>query len=174
MLLYIPYVQKGMSSKLQRKWKWPYYIVECGDNHTYSLRNAETHPLQKTLVHVNRLKPYNERHKSHELTDNKDNEKEPAETERPTTSQTDSTVSEDTISRQPDHSQSGDSQNTIERVLCSKRHRGKMWYKVKWWNVKKREWVGESVIPRDMQRDYFVKYTMAGRAKKKKRLKQTA
>ena len=68
-LLYIPYVQKGMSSKLQKKWKWPYYIVECGDNHTYSLQNAGTHPLQKTLVHVNRLKPYNERHKSHELTD---------------------------------------------------------------------------------------------------------
>ena len=25
------------------------------------------------------------------------------------------------------------------------------------------------VIPRDMQRDYFVKYTMAGRAKKRKK-----
>ena len=41
-LLYIPHVQKGMSSKLQRKWKGPYYIVECGDNHTYNLRNADS------------------------------------------------------------------------------------------------------------------------------------
>ena len=40
--VYIPHVQKGMSSKLQRKWKGPYYIVECGDNHTYSLRNADS------------------------------------------------------------------------------------------------------------------------------------
>ena len=92
--------------------------------------------------------------------------------EQTSNSQADEIVSEDTGSSQPDHSQSGDSQNTIERVLCSKRYRGKLWYKVKWWHVKKREWVEESVVPRDMQREFFVKYTMAGRAKKKK-LKQT-
>ena len=31
---------------------------------------------------------------------------------------------------------------------------------------------GGKFVPRDMQREFFVKYTMAGRAKKKK-LKQT-
>ena len=31
------------------------------------------------------------------------------------------------------------------------------------------EWIEEDVVPRDMQRDYFVKYTMAGRAKKGKK-----
>ncbi|KAI0218904.1 hypothetical protein LSAT2_029399 [Lamellibrachia satsuma] len=79
-----------------------------------------------------------------------------------------------TQSRQLDHSQSGDSQNTIESILCSKRHRGKTWYKVRWWKVKKREWVDENVVHRDIKRYYFVKYTKAGRAKKKKRLKQMA
>ena len=59
-LLYTPQVQKGLSSKLQRKWKGPYYIVECCRNHTYSLRHADTHVLQKTLVHANRLKPFTE------------------------------------------------------------------------------------------------------------------
>ena len=57
-LLYTPHVQKGLSAKLQRKWKGPYYIVECCQNHTYSLRHADTHVLQKTLVQANRLKSF--------------------------------------------------------------------------------------------------------------------
>ena len=36
-------------------------------------------------------------------------------------------------------------------------------------NIKKREWIEEDVVSRDMQRDYFVKYTMTGRAKKRKK-----
>ena len=39
-LLYVPRVMKGYSAKLQRKWQGPYYIVECCNNHTYSLIHA--------------------------------------------------------------------------------------------------------------------------------------
>ena len=74
-----------------------------------------------------------------------------------------------TASRAPGHPDKGDYQHTIERVLCSKRYRGKLWYKVKWRHIKKREWIEEDVVPRDMQRDYFVNSTMAGRAKKRKK-----
>ena len=59
-LLYTPQVQKGLLSKLQRKWKGPYYIVQCCQNHTYSLRHADTDVLHKPLVHANRLKPFTE------------------------------------------------------------------------------------------------------------------
>ena len=116
-----------------------------------------------------RLKAYNESHKSHELTENKNNEKEQKQISLPPVRLTQLSVRTQLVDGQT--TLRVDSQNTTERVLCSKRHRGQMWYKVKWWNIKKQECVDESVVPRDMQRDNFVKYTVAGRAKKG--LKQT-
>ena len=176
-LLYTPHVQKGLSSKLQRKWAGPYYIVECCQNHTYSLRHADTHVLHKSLVHANRLKQFQENSNTgveakHD--DDSDNTSQTTDSiakpiDSPNNSQNDSAGNEETASRAPDHSERGDSQLTIEKVLCSKRYRGKLWYKVKWKNIKKREWIEKDVVPRDMQRDYFVKYTMAGRAKKRKK-----
>ena len=110
-LLYTLHVQKGLSAKLQRKWKGPYYIVECCPNHTSSLTHADTHVLQKTLVHANRLnRPFSESRipqggKTQEQGGNTEQkENSPAdETERPN-SQPDLTVNEDIISRQLDHS----------------------------------------------------------------------
>ena len=129
-LLYVPRVMKGYSAKLQRKWQGPYYIVECCNNHTYSLRPAETHVLHKSLVHANRLKPYCEKENA-QLCDNDrtlELETEPVgETEEPN-GQDNLTVINDTINRPanhsndndilPDHSHSGNTQRTIERVMC--------------------------------------------------------
>ena len=184
-LLYVPRVMKGDSAKLQRKWQGPYYIVECCNNHTYSLRHAETHVLHKSLVHANLLKPYCEREHS-QLCDNDitlELETEPVGETEEQHGQDNLTVINETINRpanhsndndiMPDHSQSGNTQRTIERVMCSRCYRGKLWYRVKWLNVRKGDWVEEDIVPKEMQRDYFVKYTMAGRAKKKKRLELT-
>ena len=148
MLLYVPRVMKGDSAKLQRKWQGPYYIVECCNNHTYSLRHAETHVLHKSLAHANRLKPYCEREHS-QLCDNDiplELETEPVGETEEQNGQDNLTVINDTINRPanysndnnigllPDHSQSGNTQRTIERVMCSRRYRGKLWYRVKWLN----------------------------------------
>ena len=136
-------------------------------------------------VHANRLKPYCEREHS-QLCDNDiplELETEPVGETEEQHGQDNLTVINDTINRpanhsndndiMPDHSQSGNTQRTIERVMCSRRYRGKLWYRVKWLNVRKGDWVEEDIVPKEMQRDYFVKYTMAGRAKKKKRLELT-
>ena len=109
MLLCAPHVQKSLFAKLQRKWKGPYCIVECCQNHTYSLRHTDTHVLQNTFVHANRLKPFSEGNipqggGTQEQGGNAEQEDSPAdEAERPN-SQSDLTVNEDTISRRPDHS----------------------------------------------------------------------
>ena len=98
----------------------------------------------------NRLKAYNESHKSHKLTENKNNEKEQKQISLPPVRLIQVSVRTQLVDGQT--TLRVGSQNTIERVLCSKRHRGQMWYKVKWWNVKKQECVDKSVVPRDMQR----------------------
>ena len=135
-LLYVPRVMKGDSAKLQRKWQGPYYIVECCNNHTYSLRHAENHVLHISLVHANRLKPYCEREHS-QLCDNDI----PLELKTEPVGETEDQHGQDnltvTINRPANHSNDND------------------------------------IMPKEMQRDYFVKYTMAGRAKKKKRLELT-
>ena len=132
--------------------------------------------LHTSLVHANRLKLFRENSDSEGVATKhgSDNDSHMTDilantTDSPNNSQNDSAVSEDTASRAPDHSDRRDPQLTMERVLCSKRYRGKLWYKVKWRHIKKREWIEEDIVPRDMQRDYFVKYTMAGRAKKRKK-----
>ena len=180
-LLYTPHVQKGLSAKLQIKWKGPYYIVECCQNHTYSLRHANTHVLMKTVVHANRLKPFNESDNAQreEIVDEGDYSEEADTPEDSTNKQSDSDANDHTINRQVDHSindnvqtdqpQEEQAQNKIERVLRSKRYKGKLWYRVKWFNIRKTEWVDENVVPNDMQREYFVKYTVAGRTKKKRK-----
>ena len=180
-LLYTPHVQKGLSAKLQIKWKGPYYIVECCQNHTYSLRHANTHVLMKTVVHANRLKPFNESANAQreEIVDEGDYSEEADTPEDSTNKQSGSDANDHTINRQVDHSiddnvqtdqpQEEQAQNKIERVLRSKRYKGKLWYRVKWFNIRKTEWVDENVVPNDMQREYFVKYTVAGRTKKKRK-----
>ena len=174
-LLHTPHVQKGLSSKLQIKWKGPYYIVECCQNHTYVLRHANTHVLMKTVVHANRLKPFNEsvNEPREEVIDEGDDSDEADTPEDRANKQTDSDVNDHVINRQVDHSndnnvqadqsQEEHAQNKIERVLRSKRYKGKLWYRVKWFNTRKTEWVDGNVVPSEMQREYFVKYTMEGR-----------
>ena len=232
-LLHTPHVQKGLSSKLQIKWKGSYYIVECCQNHTYVLRHANTHVLMKTVVHANRLKPFNEsvNEPREEVIDEGDDSDEADTPEDRANKQTDSDVNGHVINRQVDHSndnnvqadqsQEEHAQNKIERVLRSKRYKGKLWYRVKWFyilfytflfifylyiidfyinwiflfcnsafeqghldtwryknaliiiiiiiNTRKTEWVDGNVVPSEMQREYFVKYTMEGRTKKKRK-----
>ena len=100
-LLYTPHVQKGLSSKLQRKWTGPYYIVECCQNHTYSLRHVDTHVLHKSVVHANRLKLFRENSNVErvETKHDSDNKSQAADnlantTDSPNNSQNDSAVSE--------------------------------------------------------------------------------
>ena len=101
-LLYTPHVQKGLSAKLQIKWKGPYYIVECCQNHTYSLRHANTHVLMKTVVHANRLKPFNESDNAQreEIVDEGDYSEEADTPEDSTNKQSDSDANDHTINRQ--------------------------------------------------------------------------
>ena len=99
-------MQKGLSSKLPIKWKGPYYIVECCPNHTYVLRHANTHVLLKTVVHANRLKPFNEsvNAQREERVDEGDDSDEADTPEDRAIKQTDSDVNDHVINRQVDHS----------------------------------------------------------------------
>ena len=180
-LLHSPHVPKGMSSKLHRSWGGPYYIVDCGPNHTFQLRHCVTHKPLKSLVHANRLKTYNDPQDrnyaqvegaqedvtvSDDLfqlpgnTDlNQDGQQGPVGTsDTQVTSDMSQPVSTDQeVKDQP--------QPVIERVLCARRKR---WYKVKWLDVSKTEWVTEDHVPSSVQRDYFLSHTMTGRTKRKR------
>ena len=78
----------------------------------------QTRALHKTLVHANRLKAYNESHKSHKLTENKDNEKEQKQISLPPVRLIQVSVRTQLVDGQT--TLRVGSQNTIERALCSK------------------------------------------------------
>ena len=89
--------------------------------------------LHKSLVHANRFKLFRENSDSEGVATkhNRDNNSHTTDTlanttDSPNNSQNDSAVSEDTARRAPHHSDRRDPQLTIERVLCSKRYRGKL------------------------------------------------
>jgi hypothetical protein len=56
--LYNPKTEPGLSPKLTKKWKGPFYISEKLGQVNYKLRDLKTHKAVKNVVHTNRLKPY--------------------------------------------------------------------------------------------------------------------
>ena len=137
-LVCTPHAQKGLSSKLQIKWQGPYYIVECCQNHIYSLRHANSHVLMKTVAHANWLNPFNEDVNAQrgDTVDDGDDSEEADNPEDRINKQSDSDANDHVITRQVDHrndnnvqadqSQDEHAQNKIERVLRSKRYKGKL------------------------------------------------
>ena len=55
-LLYDPAVKRGQSSKLQIKWKGPFYVVQTLDKYNYKLKELKTGKELKRPVHANRLR----------------------------------------------------------------------------------------------------------------------
>ena len=41
--------------------------------------------------------------------------------------------------------------------MCSRRSGGQLWYRVKWLNVRKGDWVVEDIVPKEMQREVLCK-----------------
>ncbi len=50
----------GSCPKLIKRWTGPYYIAEVHDKSTYKLHKQEDHRPMQSLIHANRLKPYND------------------------------------------------------------------------------------------------------------------
>jgi len=60
-LLHDPTTRKGECPKLKQRWRGPYIIVaKSDDGLLYKLRHCETGKEQRSMIHSNRIKAYNE------------------------------------------------------------------------------------------------------------------
>ena len=140
----------GLSPKLTDKYTGPYYITLTGPNDTYKLNSVENNKPMKSLVHVNRLKKYN---------DPKDRL-----TTLPTTPQP---VQQP--SSQPSHTETNTDYHQVEKILATKKRSGKQIYKVKWSNPQlPKEWLPAEDISPQLIREYHVTRTMKGTKRKRK------
>lgn len=90
-LLHDPTTKKGECPKLKQRWKGPYVVVtKTDDDLLYKLRHCETGKEQRSMIHSNRIKPYNEDEEAF-YTRNKIS---PAPIQPPTQSQADSSQSD--------------------------------------------------------------------------------
>jgi len=90
-LLHDPTTKKGECSKLKQRYIGPYMVVaKTDDGLLYKLRHCETGKEQRSMIHSNRIKPYNE-DKEKSFTRNNIS---PAVTQPQTQSQTDSSQSD--------------------------------------------------------------------------------
>ncbi len=56
--LYCAKTPVGQCPKLIRRWTGPYYVAQVMDKSTYRLHRQDNHRAVRSLIHANRLKPY--------------------------------------------------------------------------------------------------------------------
>ena len=59
-LLYDPVTKKGICKKLRKRWTGPFFITATGDGYVYKLRRCDNGQELKSMVHSNRLRPFND------------------------------------------------------------------------------------------------------------------
>jgi len=59
-LLYDPANKKGICKKLRKRWIGPFFITATSDGYIYKLRRCDNSQELKSMVHSNRLRPFND------------------------------------------------------------------------------------------------------------------
>jgi hypothetical protein len=171
-LVYNPKIPKGKSAKLHLKWTGPYYITDFGPSHTFGLHNSKTHKKLTSLIHANRLKPYEDPDDRDEDFPNTCTPNDNINVSHHTGSQSQSSQSIDnnngTQSTQADR-QSNSEYGIVQDLLACSRRQGKKVYKVKWKDCSRTTWEPGENIPEFLIRDFHVNKTQSGKMKKKHR-----
>ena len=168
----------GLSDKLLPYYHKPCYIAECYDNDTYLLIDSETNKALKSRVHFNRLRKYRAElgrptNTTTEPTDKSEIEETKSLDEEVNDS---SSESDQSKSIEPNSNKEITKQQEIpvqykpvERLIKSANYKGKRIYLVKWKDKGlKSTWQGVEDIPPNLIREFHIKKTMSGRAKRRK------
>jgi hypothetical protein len=126
----------GKKQKLQPRWEEPFYIVKVNPNHSYRLRNAETHVALKSSIHANRLKLYRnprdfrdpEAPKSH----NHENNTLPRENKNDSAARNNTQQQVRDEHRVPDEAPRAYQWHMVKKLLKSKWKNNKRYYLVQW------------------------------------------
>ena len=171
-LVYNPKIPKGKSAKLHLKWTGPYYITDFEPNHTFGLHNSKTHKKLTSLIHANRLKPYEDPDDRDEDFPNTCTPNDNINVSHHTGSQSQSSQSIDnnngTQTTQAD-SQYNSEYGIVQDLLACSRRQGKKVYKVKWKDCSRTTWEPGENIPEFLIRDFHVNKTQSGKMKEKHR-----
>ena len=168
----------GLSDKLLPYYHKPCYIAECYDNDTYLLIDSETNKALKSRVHFNRLRKYRGElgrptNTTTEPTDKSEIEETKSLDEEVNDS---SSESDQSKSIEPSSDKEITKQQEIpvqykpvERLIKSANYKGKRIYLVKWKDKGlKSTWQGVEDIPPNLIREFHIKKTISGRAKRRK------
>jgi len=167
--VYNPKIPKGKSAKLHLKWTGPYYITDIGPNHTFGLNNSKTHNKLTSLIHANRLKPYEDPDDRDEHFPNTRTPNDNINVSQHTGSQSQSIDNTNGTQTAQADSQSNSEYGIVQDLLACSRHQGKKAYKVKWKDCSRTTWEPVENIPKFLIRDFHVNKTQSGKMKKKHR-----
>ncbi|CAC5368313.1 unnamed protein product [Mytilus coruscus] len=154
-LVYNPKIRKGKSAKLHIKWTGPYYISDLGPNHTYGLHHCNTHKRLTSLIHANRLKPYEDpvdRDEFFPTTQDDFNQDDNVNR-----SQDDNVYMTQNHNSQTQLTQNDDEYGIVQDILAFSRHQGRKVYKIEWKNFAKTTWEPAHNVPQFLVREFHVK-----------------
>lgn len=167
--LLTPQVKKGLSKKLSLRYSGPYYIASRVAKNTYLLRSNRTNRLLNHPINSERLKLYIDRHDFMSPTD--DN--------IPSTSSDPAPNDSSVEMPDADNNQTPSQNNTdttssdwhpVDKLLAQKRVGMDLFYKVKWTDSSKCEWIHENNVTEALKRAFYVNKTKAGLRRKRRKV----
>ncbi|CAC5389051.1 unnamed protein product [Mytilus coruscus] len=132
-------------------------VDDLGPNHTYGLHHCNTHKGLTSLIHANRLKPYEDpvdRDEFFPTTQDDFNQDDNVNQ-----SQDDNIFMTQNHNSQTQLTQNDDEYGIVQDVLACSRHQGRKVYKIKWENFAKTTWEPAHNVPQFLVQEFHVKKT---------------
>ena len=172
--LYNTKVPVGLSKKFHRMWTGPYYITLKGPNHTYKLRDCADSKEMKSLIHANRMKPFNDPDSrpvqppfTPNITGTENNDNEIARQDKGDNDPTNSMNQRQQKTNPTPIRVTDNKWYEIDKIMAYKRQKDGILYKVRWKNIGTTEWVPSRDVSDFAKQEFHVMRTASGKRRKR-------